>query len=431
MSTRFQKNNNHAIAQRGFNWVKLVGITGFSQAIVQAIGFVCGILIIRLLPTQEYALYTLANTMFGTMIVLSDAGISSGVMAEGAHVWKDKDKLGQVIATGFNLRKKFAVISLLVSIPILLYLLYQNGASILMSIIIALALIPAFISSLSANLLETPVKLQQDIVPLQKNQLAVNFGRLLLLGLTIFVFPLAFVALLATGASQVWGNFRLRKIISPYVELKQPVSKTVHKNISKIITRTLPGAIYYCISGQLTVWILAVFGTTSNLAEIGALGRIAVLLSLITVVFKTLVVPRFSRLQNEFKLLFSRFAISQLLLLIVALVVTGLVYLFGSQILLVLGSKYEGLEYELVLVMIGGCLNLISALTFSICVSKGWVINPLITIPINILTIIAGVLLLNVTTLQGVLIFNIVIALVGVIMNSIYGFYKIMTLKNT
>ena len=67
-------------------WIKLIFVTGSAQIIVQATGLFCGILVIRLLPVNEYALYTLANTMLGTMTVLADSGISSGVMAQGGKV---------------------------------------------------------------------------------------------------------------------------------------------------------------------------------------------------------------------------------------------------------------------------------------------------------------------------------------------------------
>ena len=122
------------------NWGKLISITGSSQVIVQAVGFASGILIIRLLPVQEYAFYTLANTMLGAMTILSDGGISTGVMAQGGKVWEDKQKLGKVLVTGLQMRKKFAVVSMIISLPILLYLLIHNGASWLTSFLIILSI---------------------------------------------------------------------------------------------------------------------------------------------------------------------------------------------------------------------------------------------------------------------------------------------------
>ena len=158
------------------NWGKLISITGSAQIIVQILGFASGILIIRLLPVQEYALYTLANTMLGTMTVLADGGISTGVMSQGAKVWQNKVMLGKVLATGLDLRRKFAIFSLLGATPFLIYLLLHNGASWLTTVLIVASLIPAFLAALSDTLLEIVPKLHQDILPLQKNQLMVGVG---------------------------------------------------------------------------------------------------------------------------------------------------------------------------------------------------------------------------------------------------------------
>ncbi|RYE13089.1 MAG: hypothetical protein EOP51_30380 [Sphingobacteriales bacterium] len=105
---------------RILEWGKMFTITGSAQSIVQGLGLVCGIIIIRMLPTQEYAFYTLTNTMLGTMTILADGGIASGVMAQGGKVWQDKTKLGKVLATGMSLRFKFALAGcLLLSKPLL------------------------------------------------------------------------------------------------------------------------------------------------------------------------------------------------------------------------------------------------------------------------------------------------------------------------
>ncbi len=131
-----------------FDWVKLISITGGAQILIQAIGMISGILIIRMLPTNEYALYTLANTMLGTLMMLTDSGISSGVMSQSGKVWEDKERLGIVLATGLNLRRKFALVVIIIMTPFLLYILMTNGASWFTAILLAVSLIPAFTTSL-------------------------------------------------------------------------------------------------------------------------------------------------------------------------------------------------------------------------------------------------------------------------------------------
>src|SRR3989337_1373749 len=101
----------HPRYAKAIHWGKLITITGSAQAIVQVIGVISGILIIRLLPTQEYVLYTLANTMLGTMILLADGGMATSVMAQGGKVWQDRIQLGSLLASSFNFRRKITILS--------------------------------------------------------------------------------------------------------------------------------------------------------------------------------------------------------------------------------------------------------------------------------------------------------------------------------
>lgn len=419
---RIVKHPNYA---RALEWGKLITITGSAQIVVQAISFLCGILVIRLLPTQEYALYTLANTMLGTMVLLADGGISTGVLAQGGKVWQDREKLGTVLVTGLDLRKKFAIGSLLIASPILLWLLRHHGASWVMSVLLLLATIPTFLTGLSNTLLETAPKLRQDIAPLQKNQVGVNIGRLALLVLTIFVFPWAFVAILAAGLPQIWGNFRLKKISAGYADLTQKPDPEIRAAILKVVKRVLPGAVYYSASGQITVWLMSIFGTTAAIAQIGALSRLSTMLSLFTMLLMTLVIPRFARLSAGKAVLLTRYFQIQAGLLVLSLFIVGTVWMFPTQVLWILGKNYSGLNIELVLSIIGSCLNLITGISFSLVSSRGWATNPAITITLEIAAVVIGIMLIDVSTLKGALILNIFISIMQALLYIIYGTLKI------
>lgn len=420
-----QRIANSPTVARALEWGKLVTLTGAAQVIVQMLGFACGILVIRLLPTQEYALYTLANTMLGTMVLLADGGISTGVMAQGGKVWQDRVQLGAVLATGLDLRKKFAIGSLLLASPILLFLLRHHGASWPLSVLLLLSIIPAFFTSLSNTLLEVGPKLQQDIAPLQRVQVGVNAGRLALLFLTLFVFPWAFVAILAAGLPQFWGNTRLRVASAHYADLRQQPDPAIRQNILSIVKRVLPGAIYYSASGQITVWLVSLFGTTAAIAQIGALGRISVVLNLFSVLLTTLVVPRFARLIATKNVLLRRFFQIQLGLVLLSVGLVGMVWLFPTQVLWILGKNYSGLNTELVLSIAGSCLGLITGISFSLISGRGWATNPLITISVELATLVLGILLLDISTLKGVLLLNIFMTFVQAVMYVTYGTIKI------
>lgn len=391
-------------------WGKLITITGSAQLIIQVIGFLSAIIVIRLLPTKEYALYTLANTMLGTMILLADGGISTGVMSQGGKIWMDREKLGLVIATGLDLRKKFAVGSLIVAVPVLLYLLIHHGAGWLFASLITLSLIPAFFMSLSGTLLEVAPKLKQDIAPLQKIQVGTNVLRLILTGLTIFVFPWAYIAVLASGLPQIWANLQLRKTSYKYARIDQQPDPLIRTEILAFVKRILPGAIYYCASGQITIWLISIFGSTTAVAQVGALGRLVMVLGLFNVLFSTLISPRFARLPDNKRVLMSNYLKIQLLLFVLMALIVLVVWLFPVPILWVLGPSYANLKNEMVLNIAGSCVALIAGSSFSLYTHRGWAIKPIILIPASIAAIAVCAAFIDISTLRGILLLNLYVA---------------------
>jgi hypothetical protein len=414
---------------RTIYWGKLISITGGGQILVQAIGLVCGIIVIRLLPVKEYAWYTIANTLLGTMFILADGGIVASVLAQGGKIWQDKVKLGSVLDTGMHLRKQFAIGSLLIAAPILIYLLIHNNAGILIAVAITVSLIPAFFAELSDSLLEIPPKIHQDIVPLQKNQIAVSILRLLLSAVALFIFPFTFIAILAAGIPRIWGNIQLKKLSKKYVVRDHSIDITVKREILKLVKKILPYSIYYSTSGQITIWIISVFGSSSSVAQAGALGRLAVVITIFRGLIGTLITPRFARIPNHRKLLLTRYFQIQGGLFILFSIVILIISVLPSQILWLLGKQYIGLQTELIICIASACIGVMAGASFGLNTSRGNVISSLFAIPVNIATVICCVFLLNISTLRGVLYLGLIVELVQYLMNFTYGFFKLSKIK--
>lgn len=407
-------------------WGKLITITGSAQVVVQAIGLMCGILIVRLLSTQEYAYYTLANTMLGTITVLADGGVTTGVMAYGGKAYNDRKELGRVLGAGFDLRKRLAIGSLLVAIPILLFLLIHHGANWLTAILIVIALIPAFTTALYGNLLEVIPKLTQYIIPLQKIQVGTACGRLILLSVSLFAFPWTFIALLAAGLPQVWANIQLKRISLIYTDYSRKVDVVIRKGILGIVKRMLPNSIFYCFFGQITIWLLSIFGSTVDVAQIGAIGRITMLINIFYMLTYTLIVPRFARLVDKPRIILNRFIQIQAGLFAISIIILWFIKLFSAEVLWLLGQSYANLYYELLLLMLGTCVSFVAGVTYHLSSSRGWVLSPFINITISIMVVVCGAFIFDISTFKGILLLNICIALSQLASNEVYALYKII-----
>lgn len=410
--------------KRWKEWGRLISITGSAQILVQALGLISGILIIRFLSTREFALYTLANSMLATTTVMADSGIGAGILSNGGKVWDSREKLGKVIVTGINLRRKFAMLTLIIALPLLLYFLIHHDAGWAMAAVIVLSLIPAFYTALSDTLYEIPLKLNQDIRALQKNQLQANVSRFVLLTSSLYFFPLTVVAMVCTGVTRFWANVQLRTEALKHADLTQPADPEVRKNITSMLKRTLPSTIYYCASSQITIWLISIFGNTTSIAQVGALERIAGMLSLISVMFLTLVIPRFARLPQSSRLLIFRFMQILLVLFVISGAVCGIFYIFSDQVLLLLGPKYSKLNTALMLVTIAVCLKLMAGIANYLSVARGWAIAPLLHISVSVAVQVALICYLDLSLLYNVLTLSIINGGVALLLYCGYFFYR-------
>ena len=255
---------------RAKEWSRLLGILFGAQSLIQALGFLSGILLVRRLPSNEYAYYTLATAMLSAMVALADGGIASGVLAQGGRVWKNPQELGSVVVTGLALRRRFALLSTLAA-PVLVYFMRRHGASWLVSFLVLACLAPTFFASLSDSLLEVAPKLRQDIVSLQRNQILAALARTILTVSVVFTLPFCALAVLATGVSRMWANIRLRAITKKYADMSMPPDEVAKREILSMSYRLLPASLYSCIAGQITIWIISIFGSTQAIGQLGGL----------------------------------------------------------------------------------------------------------------------------------------------------------------
>lgn len=196
-----------------------------------------------------------------------------------------------------------------------------------------------------------------------------------------------------------------------------------------MVARILPGALYYCFSGQITIWLVSILGATVVVAQVGALGRLALLLNLFNILFLTLIIPRFSRLHADRKVLLKRFVQIQIGLVLLSLTILTVAQFFSEQVLWVLGREYAGLKKELLLNITASCISMIAGVGFSLYTGRGWAIRPFVSVPVNIASIICGIAIFNISSFEGILQFNIFLAFVQLFMNGGYCLLKILQLK--
>ena len=208
------------ILTRAFDQARRIGNYVLVQAAVQIIAFASGILLVRWLPQREYALFTIANAMQATLMLLADIGISTGLISIGGRIWQDRHRFGQLINTGLAVRRKLAFVSIIVVAPILYAMLVKNGASPIYVLLLIGLVLASFSIQLSIDVFSVVPRLYSDILRIQKIDLTCATVRLVLILGVVYLFATAGVAVAIASATFLLQYFLLHSYAAQVVDLR-------------------------------------------------------------------------------------------------------------------------------------------------------------------------------------------------------------------
>jgi hypothetical protein len=172
------------------------------------------------------------------------------------------------------------------------------------------------------------------------------------------------------------------------------------------------------------IWLISIFGSTNAVAEVGALGRLAMVLTVLTNLLTNIFGPAFARCQDPRRLRWQwTMTVGGVTAFSLALIVAAM--LFPKAFLFVLGAKYAHLEHELVLMLTVAVLAALTGTFWTLNAAKAWISGAWIYIPLTLATQIALIPVTDFSSVRGVLLFNIYSALPNVLLNlalSLRGF---------
>jgi O-antigen/teichoic acid export membrane protein len=394
-----------------------VGQFASIQMLVQLIGFAAGILLVRRLNQHEYALFTIANTMQGTINVLADIGISIGLVSIGGRVWQEGHRFGELIRTGLNLRRKLGLAAVIGVTPLLYFMLAKNGASGFYAAILILAVLAGLYVQLSLGVLDVVPRLRSDIHQIQKIDFTGSVVRLVILIGLAFLFLNAGVAALVGSATLLLQYLLLRRYAAGVIDFHSGENAGDRKAMIGFIRNQAPNAIFFCIQGQITILLITIFSHRSGaVAEVGALGRLAMIFTVLGNLITNIFAPAFARCQEARKLGWLYGGIAGGVAGFSLLVLSGAAFL-PNEFLFVLGNRYSHLQHELLLMVGGATLNMIASTLWTLNASRAWIAGSWLYIPLTLGTQLLLIPLIDFSTVTGVLTFNLFSALPSLLLN--------------
>lgn len=429
ISTPVLDESSTPLIRRALHRARVVGNFALVQAIVQIIGFMSGILIVRTLEQREYAYFTIANTMQGTINLLADIGISVGLVSIGGRIWQDRHRFGELINTALSLRKKLGALVAAAVTPLMYFMLVKNGASIPYTALLIVVVLIGLAFQLSIGVLGVVPRLRADIGRIQMIDITGAVGRLLALGGLLFVFLNAGIAVAVASAVSLLQYAMLRHYAAGVIDLDAPENPEDRHSMIRLIKHLAANSVFYCFQGQITIFLISFFARrATSVAEVGALGRLAMIFSVLTNLLTNVFVPAFARCQNKRKLHLLYAAIVGGVTAFSLSIIFG-ASIFPDEFLFVLGSKYAHLHRELLLMVAGAVLSALTGTFWALNASKAWVSGAWLYIPLTLGTQIVLIPYTDFSSVTGVLLFNLFSAIPNLLLNIVMSYRGFRSLQ--
>jgi O-antigen/teichoic acid export membrane protein len=409
---------------------RIVGGYVTVQVIVQIIGFLSGILLIHVLDQRQYAFFTIANTMQGTLNLLADIGISIGLVSIGGRVWQDRRRFSELISTALYVRHRLALVTVLVVTPVLYFLLARNGASLTYTLLLILIVLIGLALQLDVGVLGAIPRLRADIGVIQRIDLFGAGLRLTILVMLVFVFLNAGIAVGVATIVTFFQFLLLRRYTARVIDFDAPQNLEDRSAILRFIRSQAANAVFYCFQGQITIFLISFFARqTSSVAEVGALGRLAMIFVVLANLLSNIFVPAFARCQDPRRLRSLYFQIAGGVALF-CIIVLAAAAIFPGQFLFVLGNKYAHLHRELLLMVGSAVIVALTSMFWSLNSAKAWITGSWLYIPLTLLTQIALIPLTDFSNVRSVLVFNLVSAVPNLLLNLTLSFRGFRSLES-
>jgi O-antigen/teichoic acid export membrane protein len=356
--------------RRTRKWAKILSAYFTAQVVTQILGISAGLLLTRTMPVRQFALYTLALSVVTFFTLISDLGSTTSLFYffhQASRQGQDYQPYYAAVRSLRRLAFLAGALGVAVGLPyaaaakgfgsteialattaVLLCVWFQISASLS---ILALRLADRYGDSYRAEIAGGGVRLAAAGAMVLASRLYAWLG---VLGNALATGAVAFLARRARRPPQAAGD------LGPY-----------RRQVLRYLLPTLPSAFYFSIQGPLVIWLSATFGGARNIAEVGALSRLGMVVGLFSSLSGIVFLPRLSRIADDrlYRLRCLQFGA---LLTAIGLALFLAALAFPRGFLALLGEHYSALRGELLLIVAGSGFALLDGYLVNVNLARSW-----------------------------------------------------------
>jgi O-antigen/teichoic acid export membrane protein len=401
-------------------WVRILAAYFSTQTLTQLAGIAAGLLLINFMPVREFALYTLGLSVINFFIFVSDLGSTTSLLHFYHRAARGEEDFRPYLAAVLSLRRAafwIGAAGVAAMFPRAAAAKGYGAREIALSAA-GILLCVAFQIPSSLRLLD--LRLADRYGRSYRAELAGSGVRLLwAMGMIAASWLVAWAGILASALAAATVAFMARPAAPP-----EPLAVDLapyRRRVLRYLLPTLPSALYFAVQGPLTVWLATTFGSTRNMAEVGALSRLGMVVGLFSTLIGVVFLPRLARVTDD-RVYLVRYLQFGAALAAVALALLAAAAAVPRLFLLLLGGSYAGLHRELLLVVGGSGVTLLGGYIVNVNLARSWTRwqGGTLAIEIAVLALLTRVLPLSTTA--GVLTLSLLSTATGVVLQMAIAF---------
>lgn len=395
------------------------------QPAIQLLNLATGFFLLRWMTVEHYAQFGVAFAFQCTVAMLADLGFSSSILALAGTRAKDPEVLGRYMRSARHYRMILVVVVGFIFAACFPLITASHGWSVgtkfslLTSILVAVCV-------QGWSLYNAPLLAHRQVASLYRPQITASSFRLVTSGLFHLVncmngVAASWLGTMALAMSGMAIRHRARGLI------KEPLhaDPIANREMIRYLAPLMPGVVFTAFQSQIQIAIITFFGSTQNIAEVAALGRLGQLFGILAAFNGVIIGPYVAGLPASH--LRRRYFVILAATMLIAVVLAVFSFAVPAPLLWLLGPRYSNLGPEVGWVVLGSSLSYVGGVMWTMHAARKWVfwwatatyIGTLVAVQI------VAVIWLDLSSTRGVVFFGAVTSAAVVIVqifNGAYGF---------
>ncbi len=359
------------LRSRLIRWKKPMVAFLLGQPSVQLLSLITGFCLIRWLTVDQFAMFGIALAFQATVNQLVDLGFTGSIVALAGSEGKNPNVLGGYVRSARYWRTKFQIV-VLVGAAIAFWLItwHQPWPPLIKVLLFGSVALGVFFQGWT--MYGAPLLVNRS---LQKYYSPKIQGAVLRFSFC--------AALYATGFLSAWAAALLSTLSLGYTGLcyrhssrsyiNEPEQSVPGYNVEmwRYLTPLMPGLVFGALQSQILIGLIAIFGSSQNIAEVTALGRVGQIFLMLGAFNAVFIEPYIASVSRS--LLPRRYLqiFSAALCISVAVGIVG--FAFPKPLLWLMGDKYSDLAQEIGWVVLTACLSYMGGVMWTMHSARKWV----------------------------------------------------------